>query len=65
MEAYLDKASLRTFKKSRAAWIYFAAQPQGYRKKMIGWVMSAKRDETKYLRLDQLIRGSAAQKRLI
>jgi len=64
-EAILDKASLRTFKKNRAAWTYFEAQPQGYRKKMIGWVMSAKRNETKYRRLGQLIRGSAAQKRLI
>ncbi len=65
MEAMLDKASLCTFKQNRAAWTYFEAQPQGYRKKMIGWVMSAKREETKYRRLDQLIRGSAAQKRLI
>ncbi len=64
-EAILDKASLRTFKKNRAAWTYFEAQPQGFRMKMIGWVLSAKRDETKYRRLDQLIRGSAAQKRLI
>ena len=65
MEAILDKASLCKFKKNRAAWTYFEAQPQGYRRKIIGWVMSAKRDETKYRRLGQLIRGSAAQKRLI
>jgi uncharacterized protein YdeI (YjbR/CyaY-like superfamily) len=63
-DAVLDKVSLRTFKKNKAAWAFFEAQPPGYCKKMIGWIMSAKKDETRHRRLDQLIRGSADGKRL-
>jgi uncharacterized protein YdeI (YjbR/CyaY-like superfamily) len=38
---------------------FFDAQPPGYRRTSIHWVISAKRDETRRRRLDQLIADSA------
>ena len=64
-EAVLDKGSQAAFKKKKSAWAFFEAQPPGYKKKMIGWVMTAKRAETRSRRLDQLIRSSDAKKRLM
>ncbi len=53
----------REEKKLRAnarAAAFFDAQPPWYRRATIHWVISAKRDETRQRRLDQLIRDSAA-----
>lgn len=60
----LDAARQRSFKKNKRAWTFFEAQPPGYRKKVIRWIMSAKRDETRDGRLSQLIEASAQGKRL-
>lgn len=38
-----------------AAWAFHEAQPAGYRRLMAFWVMSAKQEETRLRRLDQLI----------
>ena len=65
MNAVLDTVRLRAFKKRKAAWNYFEAQPPGYRRKLVWWVMSAKRDETRDRRLDKLIESSAAGVRLM
>ena len=65
MDAVLDTVRLRAFKKSKDAWKYFDAQPPGYRRKVVWWVMSAKRDETRDRRLEKLIEGSAAGVRLM
>lgn len=46
------------FRKKRKAWEYFQAQPPGYKKMAIFWVMSAKKEETRLRRLDQLIDAS-------
>ena len=54
----------RRFRASRRAWAFFQAQPPGYRKLMVYWIMSAKRDETRETRLERLIAGSADGKRL-
>jgi uncharacterized protein YdeI (YjbR/CyaY-like superfamily) len=45
-----------------AAW--FADQPPGYRRTVIHWITSAKREETRQRRLAQLIEDSAAGRRI-
>jgi len=62
--ADFDDSRLQTFRRNNAAWTHFEAQPAGYRKKAIWWVMSAKRDESKDRRLAKLITASAANDRL-
>jgi uncharacterized protein YdeI (YjbR/CyaY-like superfamily) len=47
-----------------AAWSFFESQPPGYRKTAVGWVMSAKREETRARRLETLIADSAAGRRI-
>jgi uncharacterized protein YdeI (YjbR/CyaY-like superfamily) len=59
-----EKAHEREFKANRTAWAFFAAQPPGYRRMMIWFVVSARRDETRARRLQQLIALSAAKRRL-
>jgi uncharacterized protein YdeI (YjbR/CyaY-like superfamily) len=43
-----------------AAWEYWQARPSGYRRTATFWVASAKREETRERRLEQLIACSAA-----
>ena len=43
-----------------AAWEWFNAQPAGYRRAAVHWVVSAKRADTRERRLAQLIADSAA-----
>jgi uncharacterized protein YdeI (YjbR/CyaY-like superfamily) len=52
---------LGLFKKNKAAWKFFAAQPPWYRRTATWWVISAKREETRAKRFAQLARDSAAQ----
>lgn len=47
------------FRANPAAWDYFQSQPASYRRTMIGWVTSAKREETRLSRLDALMQDSA------
>ena len=54
----------KVFRKNRAAWAHFMEQPPGYRRTAIHWATSAKREETRLRRLDQLIEVSAAGERL-
>jgi uncharacterized protein YdeI (YjbR/CyaY-like superfamily) len=63
-EAALDGESERRFRAEPAAWAFFGAQPPGYRRTAIGWVVSAKREETRRRRLDRLVADSAAGRRL-
>jgi uncharacterized protein YdeI (YjbR/CyaY-like superfamily) len=49
----------RTFRANAAAWTFFRAQPPGYQKLMIFYVMSAKKDEARLRRLAALIKSSA------
>jgi uncharacterized protein YdeI (YjbR/CyaY-like superfamily) len=64
-EAELDVASIKVFKKNKAAWAFFDAQPPSYRKKMAWWVVAAKQAETRERRLKKLILSSSAGKRLM
>jgi uncharacterized protein YdeI (YjbR/CyaY-like superfamily) len=60
----LSRAEAATFRKNRAAWSFWQAQPPGYRKTATWWVVSAKRDETRKRRLATLIEHSASGERL-
>ena len=55
---------LSRFRREKAAWTFFQAQPPGYRKAATFWVMTAKREETRQRRLTQLIDDSANGRRL-
>jgi uncharacterized protein YdeI (YjbR/CyaY-like superfamily) len=63
-EADLDEARVARFKRNRAAWRFFTAQPPGYRKLMLWWVMSAKQEVTRDRRFARLLEASAAGKRI-
>jgi len=52
------------FKRNKAAWKFFQAQPAWYRKQMNWRVISAKREETRIDRVDKLIEASAQGRRL-
>lgn len=52
------------FRANTAAWDFFVKQAPSYRRVVIHWVVSAKKEETKRRRLTQLIEASAAGRRL-
>ncbi len=45
-------------KKHKAAWKFFEAQPASYRKAVSWWILSAKKEETRQKRLEELIEHS-------
>lgn len=59
-----DEAREKRFRQNAAAWQFFQAQPPGYRRVMTHRIMSAKREETREKRLDQLISVSAQGRRV-
>jgi uncharacterized protein YdeI (YjbR/CyaY-like superfamily) len=64
-DASFDAARVKAFKKDKAAWAFFEAQPPGYRRTVTWWVMSAKAEDTRDRRLAKLIASSAAKKRVV
>jgi uncharacterized protein YdeI (YjbR/CyaY-like superfamily) len=52
------------FRKHEAAWENFSQFPPYYQRMTTGWVASAKQEETRLRRLEQLITESAANKRI-
>jgi uncharacterized protein YdeI (YjbR/CyaY-like superfamily) len=60
--AELDEASEQRFRSDPEAWEYFQSRPPGYRKTAIWWVVSAKKEETRRKRLEQLIEDSRNQR---
>jgi uncharacterized protein YdeI (YjbR/CyaY-like superfamily) len=56
---------LAVFRRSKAAWAWFAAQPPGYQRLAIWYVVSAVRPETQAKRLAAVIAASAERKRII
>lgn len=54
----------KLFRKDKAAWAHFTDQPPGYRRTAIHFVSSAKREETRLRRLEELMRVSAVGERL-
>jgi len=63
--AQLDAAMEKKFLTHKAAWTFWEAQPPYYRRTLSWWIVSAKRDETRAKRLDQLIAACAEGRRLI
>lgn len=55
-----DQAYLATFKANKKAWDNFMSMPKYYHKVVVRWVMSAKQEQTRKRRLDQLIADSEA-----
>ena len=51
----------KKFRANKPAWEFFQSEPPSIRRTCIFWVMSAKKEETRLRRLDQLI-GRAAQR---
>ncbi|HXW03656.1 MAG TPA: YdeI/OmpD-associated family protein, partial [Vicinamibacterales bacterium] len=51
-------------RKQKAAWVFFQSQPASYRKAVGWWVVSAKREETRLRRLEQLIDDSTQGRRV-
>ena len=62
--AKLTPRQERQFKANKRAWVFFAAQPPGYRKIAAFYVTSAKQEATKARRLKILIDDSAAGQRI-
>lgn len=56
----LDKKYETQFKKNKKAWTFFSAMTPSYQKPAMWWVMSAKQEETRLRRLEQLIQDSAS-----
>lgn len=54
----------KRFKADKAAWEFFEAQANWYKKQMINWVMTAKQEATREGRLERLMAASANGKRL-
>ncbi|HEX6925169.1 MAG TPA: YdeI/OmpD-associated family protein [Longimicrobiaceae bacterium] len=52
------------FRANPEAWSHFEAQPPGYRRLVIGWVIGAKQEATRIRRLETLIQHSASGKRV-
>jgi len=51
-------------KKNKTAWAFFTAQPPSYRKTLCWWVVSAKKEVTRLMRLEKLIVASSNERRL-
>jgi len=51
--------------RDEAAWRFFEAQSPSYRRTAIGWILDAKREETRLRRLEQVIEASMAGRRWI
>lgn len=63
-EVSLDPAMTARFRRHKGAWAWFKAQAPWYRRKLAWWVCSAKREDTRELRLAKLIEASALGRRL-
>jgi len=60
----LDRAYEQKFKANTKAWEFFQAQPPGYRRTAAWWIVSAKKEETRWRRLEQLMHDSALGQRI-
>jgi uncharacterized protein YdeI (YjbR/CyaY-like superfamily) len=60
----LDAAHEKKFQSNKRAWAFFQAQPPGYQRTAIWYVMSAKKEETRWRRLATLISESEKGVRL-
>jgi uncharacterized protein YdeI (YjbR/CyaY-like superfamily) len=61
----LGEAEERAFRRHPEAWRFFESQAPSYRRTIGWWVVSAKREETRRRRLDELIDRSGRGERLL
>ncbi len=54
----LEEPYAGLLKRKKKAWEFFQGQPPSYRKAVSWWIVSAKREETRLRRLDQLVECS-------
>jgi uncharacterized protein YdeI (YjbR/CyaY-like superfamily) len=65
LAAELPAPLLRAFQRHQAAWRFFQeSTPPSYRKSMLHWITSAKRDATREARLAELVAACAAGERV-
>jgi len=64
-QAELEEPYAGILRENRAAWAFFRAQPPGFRKQVIWWVVSARKEETRLKRLKKLVDESARGKRVL
>lgn len=60
----LPQPYARLLRKNKTAWEFFQAQPPSYRRVLTWWVISARKEETRLRRLQQLIDHSAHGRRI-
>ena len=60
----LRPSELEEFQGNKDGWTFFVAQPAGYRKRVLHWITTAKREPTRSGRLAELLRESALGNRL-
>lgn len=63
-ESQLTADDERRFRENSEAWSFFVKQAPSYRKRMLWWVISAKRPATRASRLTSLIEASQGGRRL-
>jgi uncharacterized protein YdeI (YjbR/CyaY-like superfamily) len=62
--AKLAPAEMRAFKASAGAWEHFSKLAPSYRQKVLYWITSARKPETREKRLARIIAASSAGKKL-
>lgn len=60
----LDGELEKRLKASEKAWEFFQAQPPGYQRVISWWIISAKQEETRFRRLERLIKDSKNGRRV-
>lgn len=63
--AVLDASFLKQFKRNKVAWDFFNTQAPSYKKVMIHWIMSAKKEKNRVSRLERAILLSEQHKRIL
>ena len=48
----------------KKAWEFFQAQPPGYQRVISWWIVNAKQEETRFRRVERLIRDSESGRRV-
>ena len=62
--AELSPQEVRAFKRAKSAWEFFEATPPSYRKKVLHWIGTAKKAETRASRFATLVQACSVGKRL-
>jgi len=60
----LDGELEKRLKANKKAWEFFQAQPPGYQRVISWWIVSAKQEETRFRRVERLIRDSESGRRV-